>query len=57
MRVVDEAAGVVRLGITAYAQEQLGDIVYRFARRLADAPTMPTWNADAEFRRTTSTQP
>ena len=36
---------------------QLGDIVYRFARRLADAPTMPTWNADAEFRRTTSTQP
>ena len=36
---------------------QLGDIVYRFARRLAEAPTMPTWNADAEFRRTTSTQP
>ena len=36
---------------------QLGDIVYRFARRLADAPTMPTWNADAEFRRSTSTQP
>ena len=36
---------------------QLGDIVYRFARRLADAPTMPTWNADAEFRRTTPTQP
>ena len=36
---------------------QLGDIVHRFARRLADAPAMPTWNADAEFRRTTSTQP
>ena len=36
---------------------QLADIVYRFARRLADAPTMPTWNQDAEFRRTTSTQP
>jgi Zn-dependent M28 family amino/carboxypeptidase len=36
---------------------QLGDIVLRFARRLADAPTMPTWNADAEFHRTTATQP
>ena len=36
---------------------QLADIVYRFARRVADAPTMPTWNADAEFRRTTSSQP
>jgi Zn-dependent M28 family amino/carboxypeptidase len=36
---------------------QLGDIVYRFARRLADTPTMPTWNADAEFRRSASTPP
>ena len=36
---------------------QLGDIVLRFARRLADGPTMPTWNADAEFHRTTATQP
>ena len=36
---------------------QLGDILFRFARRLADAPTMPTWNPDAEFRRATSTQP
>ena len=36
---------------------QLADIVHRFARRIADAPTMPTWNADAEFRRTPSTQP
>ena len=36
---------------------QLGDIVYRFARRLADTPTMPTWNANAEFRRTATTQP
>jgi Zn-dependent M28 family amino/carboxypeptidase len=36
---------------------QIGDIVHRFARRLADAPTMPTWNADAEFRRSTPVQP
>ena len=36
---------------------QIGDIVYRFARRLAEAPAMPTWNADAEFRRTAPTQP
>ena len=36
---------------------QIGDIVYRFARQLADAPTMPTWNANAEFRRTAATQP
>ena len=36
---------------------QTADIVYRFARRIADAPRMPTWNADAEFRRVTSTQP
>ena len=36
---------------------QLGDIVHRFARRLGDAPTVPTWNADAEFRRSASTQP
>ena len=36
---------------------QLADIVLRFARRLADAPTMPTWNADAEFHRTAPTQP
>ena len=28
MRVVDETGGVVRIGITAYAQEQLGDIVF-----------------------------
>jgi len=36
---------------------QIGDIVHRFARRLADAPTMPAWNADAEFRRSTPVQP
>ena len=36
---------------------QLGDIVLRFARRLADAPSMPTWNADAEFHRAASPQP
>jgi Zn-dependent M28 family amino/carboxypeptidase len=36
---------------------QVGDIVYRFARQLADAPTMPTWNPTAEFRRTAATQP
>ena len=36
---------------------QIGDIVYRFARRIADAPTMPTWNADAEFRRSAPAQP
>jgi hypothetical protein len=36
---------------------QIGDIVHRFARRLADAPTMPTWNPDAEFRRSAPAQP
>jgi Zn-dependent M28 family amino/carboxypeptidase len=36
---------------------QIGDIVYRFARRIADAPTMPTWNPDAEFRRSAPAQP
>ena len=36
---------------------QLGEIVLRFARRLADAPSMPTWNADAEFHRAASPQP
>jgi len=36
---------------------QLGEIVLRFARRLADAPAMPTWNASAEFHRTTPPQP
>ena len=36
---------------------QLGDIVLRFARRVGDAPTMPTWNADAEFRRSAPPQP
>jgi Zn-dependent M28 family amino/carboxypeptidase len=36
---------------------QLGEMVLRFARRLADAPAMPTWNADAEFHRTTPPQP
>jgi Zn-dependent M28 family amino/carboxypeptidase len=36
---------------------QLGEIVLRFARRLADAPAMPTWNANAEFHRATASQP
>jgi Zn-dependent M28 family amino/carboxypeptidase len=36
---------------------QLTDIVMRFARRLADAPGMPTWNADAEFKRSAPPQP
>jgi Zn-dependent M28 family amino/carboxypeptidase len=36
---------------------QLTDIVMRFARRLADAPGMPTWNADAEFKRSVAPQP
>ncbi|PYP81658.1 MAG: peptidase M28 [Gemmatimonadetes bacterium] len=36
---------------------QLGEIVHRFARRLADAPSMPTWNAGAEFHRTAPAQP
>ena len=36
---------------------QLTDIVMRFARRLADAPGVPTWNADAEFKRTAAPQP
>ena len=36
---------------------QLGEIVLRFARRLADAPAMPTWNANAEFHRAAAAQP
>jgi Zn-dependent M28 family amino/carboxypeptidase len=36
---------------------QLGEIVLRFARRLADAPSMPTWNPGAEFHRTAPPQP
>jgi len=29
---------------------QIADIVYRFGTELANSPTIPTWNADAEFR-------
>lgn len=29
---------------------QIADIVYRFGTQLANATTVPTWNADAEFR-------
>lgn len=29
---------------------QIADIVYRFGTRLANASTVPKWNADAEFR-------
>jgi len=29
---------------------QLGEIVYRFGMALANANTVPTWNADAEFK-------
>ena len=29
---------------------QLGEIVYRFGMSLANANTVPTWNADAEFK-------
>ena len=29
---------------------QLADIVYRFGMALGDAPKVPTWNADAEFK-------
>lgn len=29
---------------------QLGEIVYRFGNQLANAPTLPVWNANAEFR-------
>jgi Zn-dependent M28 family amino/carboxypeptidase len=36
---------------------QMTDIIYRFARRVADAPTLPTWNADAEFHRSAPPQP
>ena len=36
---------------------QLGEIVLRFARRIADSPALPTWNADAEFHRTAPPQP
>ena len=31
---------------------QLSEIVLRFARQLANAPGVPTWNRDAEFRAT-----
>lgn len=30
--------------------QQVGNIVYRFGTSLANAATIPTWNADAEFR-------
>jgi len=36
---------------------QMTDIIYRFARRIADAPALPTWNADAEFHRSAPPQP
>jgi len=36
---------------------QMTDLIYRFARRIADAPTLPTWNADAEFHRSSPAQP
>jgi Zn-dependent M28 family amino/carboxypeptidase len=36
---------------------QMTELVYRFARRLADESAMPTWNADAEFHRSAPTQP
>jgi Zn-dependent M28 family amino/carboxypeptidase len=36
---------------------QMTELIYRFARRVADAPTMPTWNADAEFHRSSLPQP
>jgi Zn-dependent M28 family amino/carboxypeptidase len=36
---------------------QMTDLIYRFARRIADAPTLPTWNADAEFHRSSPPQP
>ena len=36
---------------------QMTDLIYRFARRIADAPTLPTWNANAEFHRSSPPQP
>jgi Zn-dependent M28 family amino/carboxypeptidase len=36
---------------------QLSDIVLRFARQIANAPNLPTWNADAEFHRSRAPQP
>jgi Zn-dependent M28 family amino/carboxypeptidase len=36
---------------------QMTDIIHRFARRVADAPALPTWNADAEFHRSAPPQP
>jgi Zn-dependent M28 family amino/carboxypeptidase len=36
---------------------QMTDIIYRFARRVADARALPTWNADAEFHRSAPPQP
>lgn len=40
-----------RAGLDLRGAAQLGEIVLRFARLVADAPAMPVWNADAEFRR------
>jgi Zn-dependent M28 family amino/carboxypeptidase len=36
---------------------QLTNLVHRFARQIANAPGLPTWNADAEFHRPTAAQP
>ncbi len=33
---------------------QLAELVFRFGLALANTPAVPTWNADAEFRRQTA---
>jgi Zn-dependent M28 family amino/carboxypeptidase len=39
-----------RPGMDLNGAAQLADIVYRFGLSLGNARTVPTWNADAEFR-------
>lgn len=39
-----------RAGMDLSGAAQLADIVYRFGLSLGNARTVPTWNADAEFR-------
>ena len=37
-------------GLDLTGVAQLSDIVYRFGLALGNSPTVPTWNADAEFK-------
>jgi Zn-dependent M28 family amino/carboxypeptidase len=46
-----------REGLDLSGAVQLGEIVLRFARQLANAPGLPTWAPDAEFKRSAPPQP